>query len=75
MPEAAEFEREMVRVVEALGRTVEYLHRHDAERNGAGRSPVTDCAQEGLAAARRVLVGLRTTGHRPRFHRHGDPGE
>ena len=81
MREAADLERDMVRAIEALGRAVEFLSRYDREQlakaNGGGaRSPLTDCAQEGLAAARRVLTDLRAT--RPgvrRTYRHGDPGE
>jgi hypothetical protein len=46
----------------------------------AGGSALTDCAEEGLAAARRVLGELRSSPPRvPRQRvgdfRHGDPGE
>jgi hypothetical protein len=81
MREAADLERDMVRAIEALGRAVEFLALYErgqlAKANGGGkREPLTDCAQEGLAAARRVLTDLRAT--RPvgrRYYRHGDPGE
>ena len=83
MREAADLERDMVRAIEALGRAVEFLAHYEREQvanangNGGGRrEPLTDCAQEGLAAGRRVLTDLRAT--RPagrRFYRHGDPGE
>lgn len=71
MREAADLERDMVRAVEALGRAVEFL-RHDAEEQRA----LADCAQEGLAAARRVLTDLRAGRTPPRrIYTHGDPGE
>jgi hypothetical protein len=71
MREAADLERDMVRAVEALGRAVEFLNR-----DGREQAALADCAQEGLAAARRVLTDLRAGQPPPRrVYGHGDPGE
>jgi hypothetical protein len=90
MREPADLERDMISAVAALDRAVEFLTRYDRVRTGAShllpdgngdRSALTDCAEEGLAAARRVLGDLRSAPP-PRIPRqrvgdygHGDPGE
>jgi hypothetical protein len=89
MREPADLERDMIRAVAALDRAVEFLSRYDRVRaevsrgrvEGIGdRSALTDCAEEGLAAARRVLGDLRSASpripqQRERDYGHGDPGE
>jgi hypothetical protein len=90
MREPADLERDMIRAVAALDRAVEFLARYDRVRTGVSyrlpddngdRSALTDCAEEGLAAALRVLGDLRSASP-PRIprqrigdYRHGDPGE
>lgn len=68
MHEPAKLEDDMLRAVEALSHTVAFLQRYDrlqaallVERDGGARSPLTACAEEGLAAAHRVLGALRAS--------------
>jgi hypothetical protein len=87
MRDAADIERDMSCAVEALDRAVEFLARYDrlqaalmSSTNGGTRSPLTDCAEVGLEAARRVLGELRKAAPAPAFAQrggfgHGDPGE
>lgn len=91
-------EGDMVRAVAALSRAVDFLHGYDRlqaalriDCDGGHPSELTSYAEEGLAAAHRVLDGLRSPNGRqpgvpvraePRIpaqrtphDRHGDPGE
>lgn len=87
-----DLERDMLRAVAALSSAVDFLHRYDrlqaALRIEAGSpSALTTAAEDGLAAAHRVLDGLRSPNGRPvrtqpfipaqrtPRDRHGDPGE
>ncbi|MDG4827393.1 hypothetical protein O7635_36585 [Asanoa sp. WMMD1127] len=88
-----DLEGDMVRAVAALRGAVEFLHRYDRlhaslrAESGGGPSPLTSATEDGLAAAHRVLDGLRSPDGRPRRaapfipaqrtppDRHGDPGE
>ncbi|MEV4619965.1 hypothetical protein AB0J74_14815 [Asanoa sp. NPDC049573] len=86
-----DLEGDMLRAVAALSRAVDFLHDYDKlqatlriERSGGHPSALTVYAEDGLAAAHRVLDGLRSPNGRsaPRIpaqripdDRHGDPGE
>jgi len=87
-----DLEGDMLRAVAALSSAVDFLHRYDrlqaALRIEAGcASALTTTAEDGLAAAHRVLDGLRSPNGRPvrtqpfipaqrtPRDRHGDPGE
>ena len=92
MREAADLEQDMVCTVEALSRTVEFLNRFDRlqaalnpDANRGRRSALIDVAEDGLAAAHRVLDRLKTAGltdaaaripaqRRPPVYGHDDPG-
>ncbi|WP_203708294.1 hypothetical protein [Asanoa iriomotensis] len=91
-----DLEGDMLRAVAALSSAVDFLHRYDrlqaalrVEPAAAQPSPLTSATEDGLAAAHRVLAGLRGPNGRtptvrtepripaqrvPRDH-HGDPGE
>ncbi|GIF68381.1 hypothetical protein Ais01nite_64160 [Asanoa ishikariensis] len=88
-----DLEGDMLRAVAALSGAVDFLHRYDrlqaALRIEAGASPsaLTTTAEDGLAAAHRVLDTLRSPNGRPvrtepfipaqrtSRDRLGDPGE
>jgi hypothetical protein len=98
MPDRVDLEGDMLRAVAALSRALDFLHRYDRLRaalridhDGGRSSPLTAYTEDGLAAAHRVLDGLRSpngTPHAVRARpvpwipaqrippdRHGDPGE
>ncbi|MEV0396544.1 hypothetical protein [Polymorphospora rubra] len=63
----AELERDLVRAVDALRDALTFLVRYDqltalsrGEPAGGGGSVLADRVHEGLAAANRVLVGVRS---------------
>ena len=88
-----DLEGDMLRAVVALSSAVDFLRRYDRVQAalrvepGCTPSALTTAAEDGLAAAHRVLEGLRSPNGRPvrtqpfipaqRTPRdgHGDPGE
>lgn len=88
-----DLEGDMLRAVAALSSAVDFLHRYDRLQaalriEADSSSALTSTAEDGLAAAHRVLDGLRApNGARPvrtqpfipaqrtPHDRHGDPGE